>query len=355
MSNPDPMQTLQSDVSSLQSNVNSLQSKVRLNDARNALAEMDTNMSGLAQHVRDIRTRGYVFEKDLEEKANDFANRWSSLRVSAQQQIDMQANQLEPELRPIESQLAQINAWSNNPDIAQPLVQQAKASTSELESKVSAVESSISGLYSAFKNEAQQFTDHLKQIDWLQSQLSEASFQLLRSEGAIMAVNALWRKQGKPSGDDPQGVLFLTDQRILFEQKQEVATKKILFIATEKKKVQQLLVNAPIAQVQNAQASKQGLMGHEDHIDITYGSGAPLHATHFHINGQDSNLWQGLVMRAKAHDFDAQRITPVAQEQADKVKTAPSKCPYCGGAVTQPILRGMDSIKCEFCGSVIRL
>src|SRR5205823_11900767 len=151
-----------------------------------------------------------------------------------------------------------------------------KSDASALVSKASAVAISISGTYSAFNTEVDQFDNHLKQIDFVLSQLSEASFQLLPGEGPIMAVNAVWCKQGKQTGDDPQGVLFLTDQRILFEQKQEVATKKVLFVATEKKKVQQLLVNVPVAQTQSAQASKQGLMGHEDHLDITFASGAPL-------------------------------------------------------------------------------
>jgi len=38
-----------------------------------------------------------------------------------------------------------------------------------------------------------------------------------------------------------------------------------------------------------------------------------------------------------------------------KVKEAPTKCPNCGGVIDQAVLRGMDSITCEYCGSVIRL
>jgi ribosomal protein S27E len=47
----------------------------------------------------------------------------------------------------------------------------------------------------------------------------------------------------------------------------------------------------------------------------------------------------------------------VALDQAsvDKIKAAPGKCPSCGGTITTVVLRGMDSITCEFCGAVIRL
>ena len=46
-----------------------------------------------------------------------------------------------------------------------------------------------------------------------------------------MAVRATWQKGGE---DNPQGILYLTDQRLLFEQKQEIGAKKVLFITTEK-------------------------------------------------------------------------------------------------------------------------
>jgi hypothetical protein len=43
------------------------------------------------------------------------------------------------------------------------------------------------------------------------------------------------------------------------------------------------------------------------------------------------------------------------QAAVEKVKTAPTQCPNCGGSITKPVLRGMDTITCEFCGNVIRL
>jgi hypothetical protein len=39
----------------------------------------------------------------------------------------------------------------------------------------------------------------------------------------------------------------------------------------------------------------------------------------------------------------------------DKVKAAPSQCPSCGGNINQVVLRGMDSLTCDYCGYVIRL
>ena len=63
---------------------------------------------------------------------------------------------------------------------------------------------------------------------------------------------ANWKKPGDKDGVG--GVLFLTDQRLLFEQKEEVVTKKVLFIATEKQKVQALAWEIPVANIATAAA-----------------------------------------------------------------------------------------------------
>lgn len=167
-----------------------------------------------------------------------------------------------------------------------------------------------------------------------------------------MAVKARWNQDGK---EDPEGILYLTDQRLIFEQKQEVATKKVLFVVTEKETVQQMLLEAPMERIEDVQASKKGLLGHEDHLDITFAGGEPVSSAAFHLDGQDSNEWQGLIGRAKAGDFDQDRAVPIDREAEERARAAPSKCPSCGAPITQEVLRGMDSLTCEFCGHVMRL
>ncbi len=355
MSTDNPVEQLANDVRSLQSELDSLQSKVRLASARDTLEDLESAASGLAQRVKELRARGYVFEKGLEDQATDLANRWSSLRPMIVQQIDSQAAALALDMNSLESQMAQLNAWASDPDVARPMVTQLQQSLSALASKTDAVERSMTGMYDQFKDQLDKLGEHLQQIDWMLTRLAEASFQLVPSEGGINAVAAVWSKQGKQSKDDPEGVLFLSDQRVLFEQNQEIATKKVLFIATEKQKVQKLLLDVPVAKLENAKASKQGFLSHEDHLDLNFAAGAPVRSAHFHINGQACEQWQALLGRAKARDFDRDRAVAIDTEQIERVKAAPTHCPNCGSPITQTVLRGMDSLKCEYCGNIIRL
>ncbi len=350
-----PAQKLAADINSIQTNLNSLQDDVRLAKMRDEMATIDNSIDRLPQQLLDLRSRGYVFENDLEAQAANLKQRWSTQRLLVLQQITQQSNMLDMDIRQIEMTVSQLVSRANNPYMAQPLVAQARSALDSLQSKINAAEGTIRGMYRAFTDDADKMNAHLKDIEWMLHQLAQATFPMLPTETGIMAVKATWIKGGKENKDDPQGVLYLTDQRLIFEQKQEIATKKVLFITTAKQMVQKLQMETPIPLLTTIKASNQGLFGHEDHIELTFASGAPFYAMHFHIDGQDGDTWQGLLNRAKAKDFDKGRAIAVDQEAVEKVKAAPTKCPVCGGAITTPVLRGMDSISCEYCGSVIRL
>jgi hypothetical protein len=348
----EPVEELAGKIRALQRKVDELQSDVRLTDVSDEVEDVGSTASGLVEQVRDLRARGYVFEKALEDRAADLERQWPPLRRRALQQIDQEAAALKRDLPSVERLVRQVEARASSPTAAQPLLERAERTAEALEQKAEAAQRSIRGMYDQFESEVNQLTQHLRRVDWMLTQLAEATFQLLPTEGGIMAVRATWQKGGK---DDPKGLLYLTDQRLLFEQKEEIATKKVLFITTEKEKVQKLLFEVPVGQIEQVQASKKGLLRHEDHLDVTLAPGAPQPSAHFHIDGQRSETWQGLIGRAISGDFDQDRAGALDQEVVEKVRTAPTRCPNCSAPLTQRILRGMDHITCEYCGHIIRL
>jgi hypothetical protein len=355
MSTQDPVQELKREIDAVQSSINSLHSKVRLSDARDSVEGLQTLIASLPAKVKDLRARGYPFEKGLESTAADFATQWATVQPRVLAEIGQQAMILERAFGPVETDFRRLVAQASVPSAAQPLLRPVQSAVSTLESRASAASSSIRSMYDDLQAKVQEVLNHLQQVEWTLKQVAEATFQLFPTEAAIMAVKATWAKGEKEDKDDPQGVLYLTDQRLLFEQKQEMATKKVLFVTTQKEKVQQLLLEVAVALVNNAKATKRGFLGHEDHVELTLSPDAAVEAAHFHIDGQDCNQWQGLIGRAKARDFDADRAVAVDEAAVEKVRSAPTACPHCGGAITTQILRGMDSIRCEYCGKVIRL
>ena len=354
MATPNPAQQVADDIRSLQSKVGDLQGHIRLANTRDAIEDVQTTLNGLAQRIAGMRTRGYVFGKDLENQAQALVQSWALLYPNLQAQVNSQSNLLMNSMRPIEMQMPQLAAAANNPMAARGLLNTIQAVVSQLESKVSAAEHAIDGMYDQFSNQVAQFTKRLDEVDYLLANLAEASFQMLPTEGGLAAVKAVWCKTGKEQKGDPEGVLYLTDQRFIFERKEEVVTKKVLFVATEKQKVQELQLECPVALVEKVETSKQGFLKNEDHIEVRFASGAPYQVAQFHI-WKACDEWQGLINRAKAKDFDKERAVAIDQAAVDKVKAAPSLCPSCGANITAVVMRGMDSIKCDYCGFVIRL
>jgi hypothetical protein len=352
MTTPGPAEQFQKDLNSLQFAISTLRDKVRLASLRDKIEDIQTTVHGMGQEIANLRQRGYAFESELEDQAADFVKQWASLKPGVLSQIERQSLQLQAALRPLETQANQLVGQSHA--AARPRLTQVQAAVKTLEDNASAAERTIGGMFDTFDNQVYQVTKHLKAVEWMLTELAEAKFQLRATEAGIMAVKAVWAKSGKEEKDDPEGVLYLTDQRLLFEQKEEVATKKVLFITTEKQKVQNLLWEAPVALVESVETSKQGLLKNEDHIDIRLASGGPFPRLHLHI-WQPCEEWLTLVNKAKAREFDKTRAIAIDQVEVDKVKSAPSQCPSCGGNISQVVLRGMDSIKCEYCGFVIRL
>lgn len=357
MSERSPEQEVISKINSAASKVSSLQADVRLAGLRDTVEDLDTQMSGLRPCVQDLRKRGYVFGKGMETQADGYSNQWRSLRVRVINEIQRQAPLLERELGPLETQLSQVRA--GRPLMVKASVDRLESSLEAFEDKVGAVKSSVQGMFDSLQSESSEFKATLDRIDEMLKEFDSAAaagtIRLLPTEGAVMAVKAKYSRDAKMEDSDPEGFLLLTDQRILFEQNEEVATKKVLFITTEKQKVRKLLLEAPVALLETVQAEKKGLFGHQDHLVITFKSGAPVYQAWFHLSGQDCNEWQQLLGKACSGGLETERAVAIDKTQVEKVKAAPSQCPNCGAPINQVVLRGMDSITCEYCRFVIRL
>jgi hypothetical protein len=349
-----PNDEIASEISSLQSQLNTLEQSTRLTNIRDAVEDLQTTVSGLGQKVSELRSRGYVFGKDFESRAVIFSKQWTQIGPGIMVQIEQQSSRLQTALAPLRARTPALVAASSNLMQARTLFSQLKPQADALDAQVSAAEGQLGGMYDSFQDQVNNFSGQLDKIDWTLAQLAEATFQLLATEAGVMAVKAVWAKSGKEEKDDPEGVLYLTDQRLVFEQKEEVATKKVLFIATEKQKIQKVQFDAPVALVEAVNTSRQGMFKNEDHIEVKFASGAPAPSVHFHI-WQACEEWLALINRVKSKDFDKDRAVAMDAAAEAKVRSAPSQCPNCGGNIQQVILRGEDSIKCEFCGFVIRL
>ena len=130
---------------------------------------------------------------------------------------------------------------------------------------------------------------------------------------------------------------------------------RALFIVTEKQRVQQLALEAPIGAVEQVKESESGaLLFRRDHLELVFGAGSKVRSAHFILKG-DSAAWQQLINGITSGQLDKERVQKEAAPVAEAPKAIPSQCSACGARFTQTLVRGMQSVKCQYCGTVTAL
>lgn len=346
-----PQEQLKRDISSAETEYKNLIDKVNLKAVRDRYSSLDSEINNLLTRVQKIRDRKYAFNRVLEEQARSFQRQWAVKRSAILSQITQESATLQTQLRPLEMRVKALSLAST----PAATVKSVRSDLSTFNSKVSSAESSVTNMFDNLENEVSAVKSQLSRIEKALEYCETASFGFLPTESIVRAVKAIWTRDDRKDKEDPEGILFLTDQRLIFEQREEIATKKVLFVTTERKKVQELEFEVPVFSITSVKATRQGMLKNEDWLDLEFESGAFARCAKLHLNGQNCNEWQAQINQAKNRELDADRAFAVDEAAVEKVRSAPVICPSCGGTLSKPVLRGMETITCEFCGRVIKL
>lgn len=346
-----PQEQIKRDISAAETEYRNLIDKAALKSVRDRYSSLETEINNLPTRVQKIRDRKYAFNKVLEEQARSFQRQWAVKRGSVISQVTQESTALQNQLRPLEMRVKALSLASTPAATVKSL----RSDLSTFSSKVSAAESNVTNLFDDLASEVRVVNTQLSRIEKALDYCDTACFGFLPTESIVRAVKATWTRDEKKDKEDPEGILFLTDQRLIFEQREEIATKKVLFITTERKKVQELEFEVPVFSIASVKATKQGMLKNEDWLALEFESGAFARSAKLHLDGQNCNEWQAQINQAKSRELDGDRAFAVDEAAAAKVKSAPVICPSCGGTLSKPVLRGMETITCDFCGRVIKL
>jgi hypothetical protein len=293
------VQRLAEEIRVLQQRVNALKSVVRFTDPRERIESraFGNMVTGLPESVRRLRARGYKFQSSLDQTADELKEQWKVLRPSLCKMLQDRAMELGPALGCIQFAMRQLIRFAGDPINAEPLLAHARVTVGDLERRSRLAMHEVNDPFAAYRTKVGIFAAGLEQLEWTLNQGDEAKFQLRAGEGVVIGAKATWLRSRK---DHPEGVLYLTNQRMIFEQKQNVATKKFFFIITKSKLVHQALLEVSIKAIEDITATKKGFFRNKDHLEMTFASGMSVPAAYFSLHGQDSLSWEELVRRAKS-------------------------------------------------------
>src|SRR5690606_10389450 len=97
-------------------------------------------------------------------------------------------------------------------------------------------------------------------------------------ESVFIAAEAEW----DDNRDKPDGYLFVTNQRVLFEQNEKTGKKFGMFGGSQ---TQQLLWETPLNAIEQITPEDKGLFGGKDLIHLKLGSGAPYAQIKLEVKG----------------------------------------------------------------------
>ena len=295
---------ISSELSSLQSSIADLQEHCSFNQIVDEINDLDTNLNKVISLLETVRSQGYRYQGDIDERAYQNMDHWPPQRDQATNLVQQQANVFANQLIPLSNQVQRLNAMVNNPNAVRSMIPQTRTMVTSILDSVGKAESNIHQIYSDLQDSTSTLTTRLNQIQAAYKQLEEACFKLRTGEDLVMAVPARWDKDGK---DDPEGVAYLTDQRLIFEQKQKVATKKVLFVTVAAELVQQVLIDQPKATIQSVKPQNRGLLGHEDFIDVQFND-PRLGLVMIHLKGQPSKQWAAWVEKVCNGTIESERV-----------------------------------------------
>lgn len=325
-----------------------------------SIGEMEAKVRALADKLHTLKGRDYRYTHTLEARARQAADDWPEVRRQAEAALSR----------------GRMSLGSLDSDIARALSQGRRATTEEdmaaaddalerLEKRITQTERGVAKTYDDFAARIRRLDHKMEHLLWATEAWAATSVDPYPDEALVDAAEAQWITS---DDEGPKGILFLTDSRVIMEQKEKVATKKVLFITTEKKLVQAMQFAAPIGavEVQEASDERGGFLGlgKREMLKLRFTTpteGKRIGSATLRLRGgADNEAWAALIQQVQRGDIAADAVqpsgeTPATTEPAAPPREIPTHCPSCGALLTQSIVKGMKELRCAYCGAVIRL
>lgn len=313
------------------------------------LTSLTSTVGGLDNQVRELRSRGYIFEPAWEAQVSDLQSQWDGCQRESQ-------TVLRRERRTLESTQNIVRDIVERAARNYSLLDNAEDRVEALEQRAREAQRRVEGVYDQTGREINQLQAQMSRAHAMMESLDGASFRLYPEEHGYRVSKANW----EPQGNEPiEGLLFLTDSRLLFEQRQEVATKKFLFVTTEKKMVQELLWHAPVGGVEvlEVEDQKRFMRRNKELLVLRLAGGDGPPEVIVNLREDTNEDWRRLLQRARDGGVVVEEPETTVEGTAEASPAAepaaiPTECPNCG-AQLPPLYQGMHQITCEYCGTTV--
>jgi hypothetical protein len=322
--------------------------RVKMTDLVSETSRLGNTIEQLPESIEAVREKGYKYHAYLEGKIEVLAKQWDDVSDKIEDWLGKEVSELEDDLARAEAYVTKLGIGDKVTSTTQMVADKLGAMLDTLEVQVKASEEKVRALYTEVSTESNKTQYVLTQIGRYLGWLDEAGFQLDAGEGLYMAAEAEW-DDGK---DKPEGFLFVTDRRLIFEQNEKTGKTFGMFGG---KQTQQVLWEVPVESITHVTPEDKGMFGGKDMMHMKMGSGAPFAELTLEIKGGiDSKYWAQQIKRVVKGTIKAESAVEQDPELIERLRNAPTDCPNCGGILPK-LAAGANEMTCKYCGAVVRI
>jgi hypothetical protein len=348
MSSSSGSQDIQRQGDSIQREFRRLEDQAELTDVHSAIGRIEERLAEYPLELEALEQRGYLHTRQMHARLEMLKGQWRKTAPKLRLSLREEENKIGNAVKRTSSLVSQAKGGRKSS------ITNAKNSLDGLEKKLRAADQTLRSQYGNVDSELNGVKTSLSRAEWTMDQLDESSEIKLRTgEGPLIAVESEWHRD---KDEGPKGILFLTDQRLLFEQKEKIVTKKRFGIFTaESKIVQKLWIDVNVNDIESVEDSEEGGflgMGKDDILELSFSGKAAVSRARFHLKGQDSADWRAEIKRARSGEIANERHEAAGADYASQGLSFPSQCQNCLAPLPEPH-RGATHLTCEFCGTSV--
>jgi hypothetical protein len=333
---------IQAKIDELKSRLQDYISRVNLTDVASRITSLGSKVNLLPTTIQTVRSRGYTFRAYLENKATVLAKQFNEAQGALNNFLKQEAAELRKDLDRAEKMFEDVQSRRASESTLSSL----GSILDNLQSKIQAAEEHVTALVSTLEREIGLTDSQLNEVNWVLEQKDQTDVRFLAGESVYTAAQAEWDN----GSNKPDGILFLTDQRLVFEQKENVGGG--LFRKGEFK--QEVLWEIPLSTIKDVKNEDKGLFGGKDMVHLKMQGGRYNEITVEIKGGIDSKVWSAHIQRLMTGGAEGERTVQADPKLKEKLRSAPTQCPTCG-ATLPVVMAGQNDIKCMYCNTVVRL
>jgi hypothetical protein len=333
----DKLDSLDRDANSLYSELTGLEHKI---------SDLESKLANLPARILRIREMNYKVLTRLERNEASVSDRWANAGPDLKRSVHDRVEELRSEYNNLKRKLSQRRRDVGFKNVG---LRGIESRLGGLRTRVIELKNDVSNTLSEFESRLGGLEKDLSIAEATVELTSRASFPWKEEESPIFAVVA------KDMNNEIEGVVTLTNHRFIFESERDVVLKKSLFIATEKKKVREVVVNQPIGIIDRIHKGKVGfLAGHG--VFINFKPDSRLKEMKLDTKGHEAD-WMLRFYNYIASGEAEKELATLEKEEGieEKKEREPLICEICGAPYTDEVYRGQTSVQCRYCGAVMPL